>query len=173
MSESFNKKRFLSRSLILQLLVFTLLLLNIQNNPAYAAAESVYIKVKSTRLRSVAQHYAASLDTLVLGDSVQLLKRYQGWYEIKTLRGKIGYIHESAVSERKIVLTNSTGKNYGSSDSSDVVLAGKGFNQEVEKQFASQNPTLNFKAVDEIERIRVNESDLLAFVKAGGLKSDG
>ena len=59
----------------------------------------------------------------------------------------------------------------GSADAADVVLAGKGFNPAVEKEYAAGRSDLNFGAVDKMERRTVSDGELATFVKAGKLKS--
>ncbi|MEJ2069853.1 MAG: hypothetical protein P8X58_05505 [Syntrophobacterales bacterium] len=45
----------------------------------------------------------------------------------------------------------------------------KGFTPEVEASYRQKNPSLNYAQVDEVERFRVNPTQLAAFIKEGGL----
>ena len=83
--------------------------------------------------------------------------------------GKSGYLHSTAVSERKVVFksTNSVGK--GGSDK-DVILAGKGFNKEVEESYSQKKPNLNYSDVDKMERLSIGDSELASFIKDGQLE---
>lgn len=92
-----------------------------------------------------------------------------------TAHGKKGYVHASAVGE-------GAGSKEGSSffdddnkspSGDDVALAGKGFNPQVEKEYQTKNPTLNFAAVDTMEKITVPDAQLAAFAKAGQLSPKG
>ena len=58
-----------------------------------------------------------------------------------------------------------------SADTSDVVLAGKGFNREVEKEYRASDPSARFDLVDKVEReTRVSSSEVAQFRKSGGLR---
>ena len=48
-------------------------------------------------------------------------------------------------------------------------MAGKGFNKEVEEQYAVENVDLNFQAVDKMEQQVVSENELRRFVEQGRL----
>ncbi|MCO6430685.1 MAG: SH3 domain-containing protein [Deltaproteobacteria bacterium] len=137
-----------------------------------AQSESVSIKLRSARLRRSPQHWAPGSATLKLGDSLTLLEMKDGWAKVRTSSGAAGYVHETAISDKPIVLKASNRGSSGTS-SDDVVLAGKGFNKEVEREFAAQNPNASFADVNRMEAISVRESDLVAFMKAGGLKTNG
>jgi hypothetical protein len=55
---------------------------------------------------------------------------------------------------------------------SEVALAGKGFNPEVEAEY-KKNPTLNYAAVDEMETYVVVPTALSAFITQGGILEGG
>jgi hypothetical protein len=133
----------------------------------------VNVKVKTVKVRGEPKAWAAAIASLKYGDGVQAMSATDGWLKVKTGSGKVGYLHESAVTTKKIVLSGKGIAGDGSADRADVVLAGKGFNQAVEKDFAAKDSSLNFKAVDEMERIRVSDGELGAFLKAGKLGSKG
>lgn len=139
--------------------------------PAANAQTEIYIKVKSAKLKASPQFWAASTADLSYGNALTVLGSQGSWLQARSKSGRIGYIHESAVSERKIELRASGSSSYAGS-SSDVVLAGKGFNKEVEKQFAGSNPSANFREVDNMEKITVRDADVINFLKSGGLKAD-
>ena len=133
---------------------------------------TVNIKVKSTKIRSQPKMWASAVGSVKYGDSVQTLGLTDGWLKVRSA-GKVGYLHESAVTEKKVILSARSMTGDGSADRGDVVLAGKGFNQAVEKDLAAKDRSLNFKAVDEMERLKVSDSELGAFMRAGQLGSKG
>lgn len=135
------------------------------------AAETLQIKVKSARLRAAPQHWASGAGDLKLGDSVSPLESQNAWFKVRTAGGKVGYVHESALTDKKVVL-KASGANIQGGSADDVVLAGKGFNKEVERQFAAQNPTASFAEVNRMESIKIKESEIINFMKTGGLKSN-
>jgi hypothetical protein len=78
-------------------------------------------------------------------------------------------VHESAVSERRVVLNSDASFDNKAGGDQTVILAGKGFNKEVERAYSSRNRSLNFKAVDAMEKNSVSNSELLRFAKEGKL----
>lgn len=128
----------------------------------------VSVKVKSVKVRSEPKVWAPSVVALAYGDSIEALSVTDGWLTVRA-RGKQGFLHESAVSTKKIVLSGRGSVGDGTTDRADVALAGKGFNRAVEREFAGQDSTLDFRSVDAMERIKVTEGELAAFLKAGHL----
>jgi uncharacterized protein YgiM (DUF1202 family) len=131
-----------------------------------AAADEAQILVRKTNLRATPKLWAKSLGSLQYGDSVHMLGAEAGWVKVKT-KGKEGFVHASALTQRQIVLSGKAAPQTVSRD--QVVLAGKGFNSQVEKQLAAGNTHLNFAAVNEIEKMKVSPSDLAAFIRNGKL----
>ena len=77
----------------------------------------------------------------------------------------------SAVTKRSVVLGKAS-LDGSKPDARDVVMAGKGFNNEIEKQFAAAGSG-NFKAVDAMEQTRVSDAALRSFVASGKLGGQG
>jgi hypothetical protein len=168
-----NKLRRLfifSPALVRTFLFFAFLFLLAQ----YSEAENgkYYVKVRSTKLRSAPQHFAPPVSDLKLGDAVTGTEAGDGWYKVSTASKKSGYLHAATLTTAKII-TDASKKYNPTADSSDVVLAGKGFNKEVEKEFSAKNPNLNFVEVNIMDQINVRDADEIAFVKSGGLKTNG
>lgn len=151
--------------LIILIAAFLLLIPNAHADGKY------YVKVKNTKLRSAPQHFAPSLADLRLGDSVTGSDSSDEWVKVTTASKRSGYLHKATLSDVKIVTDM---RNYNASaDSSDVVLAGKGFNKEVEKSYAAKNPSMNFSEVNAMDQISISDSELISFVQSGGLKDNG
>jgi uncharacterized protein YgiM (DUF1202 family) len=152
--------------------IFAILLLPLLLVASIASAqESVYVKLKTSKLRSAPQFWASSLGDLQYGDRLTLVAPDGDWVKVKGPSGKLGYVHASVITDSKVILkTSGSGSNVSNDD---VVLAGKGFNREVEQQFAASNPAINFGQVNAVERVRVSDQEVLKFLKAGGLNSNG
>ncbi|NTW06746.1 MAG: hypothetical protein HGA29_02760, partial [Syntrophaceae bacterium] len=56
---------------------------------------------------------------------------------------------------------------------SELQLAGKGFNPEVEKEFKNRNKEISFHWVDKMEQIRIPETEKQKFAREGGLAING
>ena len=135
------------------------------------ADDTVYVQVRSSKVRSAAQLWAPAVSPVSYGDKLTKIKESGTWLEVKTAKGS-GYIPISAVTKRPVVLGKAGIGKGAAPDAKDVVMAGKGFNHEVEKQFASVG-AVNFKAVDAMEQIRVSDATLRGFVQAGKLGGQG
>jgi len=150
-------------TLSLSLSVASLLLLV---SIALAAPTPLYVKVRTTKLRAKPQQWAPAVSNLSYGDRLTLLSKEGAWKKVQFGNRK-GYIHDSALSERRIVLKAS--KSVSGGDDRDVILAGKGFNKEVEKGYAAKSG-LNYAAVNAMEKITVSDSELATFAKTGQLQ---
>jgi hypothetical protein len=135
------------------------------------SAESRYVQVRKTALRSQPSMISPSVSTLKYGDTVELLESAQdSWLRVKA-SGRSGYLHVSATTSRKVVLQQRDIRSADSVSSSDVVLAGKGFSREVERAFAAKNG-VSLAAVDSIERNSVSSVEIAQFIASGKLGSN-
>lgn len=135
---------------------------------AAAAAATVTVLVQETALRKRAQSYSPSVGTARLGQKFETSGLEAGFYKTSS-----GYLHSSAVTERKIRLGSADSVG-GSASVEEVTLAGKGFNAQVEKAYGDKNgAAVNFSAVNAMERRSVPEDELFDFLRAGGLLAEG
>jgi hypothetical protein len=148
---------------------FWILLLAAALGASAALAATITVLVQQTAVRKRPQFFAPASATAKLGDSFEAEGPSGGWYKTGA-----GYIHESAVSSKKIKLSgDSTVAGGGSATAEEVTLAGKGFNSQVEKSYGAQNKSANFAAVDAMERRSVPDSAVLEFLRKGGLLPQG
>lgn len=159
------------------LLAGMLALTSLAHRPAFGlgdqALDTVNVKVRAAKVRVEPKAWATAVTTLQYGDSIQAVSSADGWLKVRTAGGKQGYLHESAVTTKRILLSKKGVSGDGTADRADVVLAGKGFNRAVERDLAAQDSSLNFKGVDEMERLQVRDTELAAFMKAGQLGRPG
>lgn len=134
---------------------------------AAAYASTITVLVQETSLRKRAQSYAPSVGTARLGQKFESAGLESGFHKTSS-----GYIHASAVTERKVKLGSADSVG-GSASSEEVTLAGKGFNAQVEKSYGDKNGSANFAAVNAMERRSVAEGALFEFLRAGGLLEGG
>jgi hypothetical protein len=132
-----------------------------------AQAEDIYVQVKSSALRSEPKYWSSQVAPLKYGDKLKKIKESNGWYQAQSVAGAKGFIHSSAITSRRVVFANTGGTQVASS--SDVVLAGKGFNKDVEREYAAQNGNLNFRSVDAVESLKVTDLAVSEFIKVGKL----
>lgn len=138
---------------------------------AAAATESVTVIVKKTSIRRDRQFYAPALAEGRLGESYGVQAREKGWVKVDTKAGA-GWLHESAVTARKVA-AGSSGPAGGGVDDRDVASASKGFNPEVESQYRKKNPSANYAAVDRMERYEAQDAAVEAFLRDGNIKPRG
>jgi uncharacterized protein YgiM (DUF1202 family) len=146
----------------LSLLLFTGLLV---------AAETLRVRVKSTKLRSSPKFYAGSVASLQFGDSLEKIAAQGDWIQAKTATGTTGWIHSSAVTVPKFSLTaGRTAQEEATAD--EVALAGKGFNQQVEEEYRKSSD-LDYTWVDRMAQIQVTEAEMERFFREGKLGEFG
>lgn len=152
------------------LFVFALSLL-LPNSGTSAPKEAIlYVQVRNSKLRRDPEFWAPALADLTYGSVLTGLNGGpSGKMWLKAKFGTVeGFVHISAISRRKIVFDANAITRAGGIDQSSIVLAGKGFNNQVENKFkASQG--LDFSPVDEIERLGVDGSEESEFIKNGKL----
>jgi len=140
---------------------------------AQDVGDSVYVSIRQTKLKNEPYFLASSNADLKYGDSLKIVSKKGEWIKVQDRTGKNGFIHTSAISSRKIILNSDSKYSPGSKSSEDgIVLAGKGFNKEIENKYATINSNLNYAAVDRMERIKISTAELNQFVVKGKLKSN-
>ena len=147
---------------LIPLLVFAGLLL---------AAETLKVTVKSSKLRKSPKFYAGSVATVKFGDSLQKLKEQGDWIQAMTTAGVQGWIHTGAVSTPKFSLTAKRTAGTGTT-ADEVALAGKGFNEQVEKEYR-KTATLDYTWVDRMAQITIGETEMERFLREGKLGEFG
>jgi hypothetical protein len=132
---------------------------------------TVSVQVRTGQVRSTPSFLAPVVELVSYGDQVSMLQRQAGWAEVKTAKGQQGWLHESALSDKKIVLN--AGKDAARVDASgkEITLAGKGFNPETEKDFRSKHAGADFASVDRMEVIKLTPEQIQSFLQAGSLKT--
>lgn len=133
-------------------------------------AETVYVSVQSTTLRKSPQQFAARIADLSYGSPVDKISEDNDWLTVKLKSGQTGYLHVSAVNTSQPKLRTAGNAKRTFSDDTDVALAGKGFDKEVEGKFASQHANADFGGVDRMERLQLSDSELQQFVEQGRLQ---
>ncbi len=131
--------------------------------------ETVSVSVRSAQLRERASHLGPIVGDLAYADKVDVLEVQGDFYRVSSPAGE-GWLHKSAVSEQEIVLEDSSEDAERAADDDEVALAGRGFNEQVEQQYRSDQG-LSFEGVDRMESRQRNENVLREFIDAGGLRS--
>lgn len=161
------KRHFCSTSMPLLLLVAAVVL-----PLSRAWAETIFVQVESAKLRAAPQPWAKVVSDLRFGDSLTSRSTERGWIAATSAGSIEGYLHETAVTKKKLVLKSVAASLADLSVSdSDVYLAGKGFNSATEQLLAQENKTLNYAAVNEmIGTAQSVDADIESFRSAGKLE---
>lgn len=135
----------------------------------YAApkpGDVVTVRVLRAKVMKGPRYIGAVASTVSRGDQLTVREVKGLWYRVDGGAG--GWIHKSNVIESSVQLSSKPGGGVGAS-SDEVELAGRGFTPQVEEQYRSNNPSLDFSHVDAIERTDVDPEALGEFAAAGGL----
>ena len=134
------------------------------------AGGTLYVAVKTVTLKSGTGFFASNKGTLNYGDRVTVIRVDGRFVEVRsaTNTSLTGWTASANMSVRQVVAGTSS-----TATASEVAMAGKGFNQEVEQSFKNQNRTLNYADVDRVEAITIQEAALRRFLEEGRLKMGG
>lgn len=129
------------------------------------------IQIMSQHLFPRPVFYATPVAELGFGDVVTILSESDDWFEVRTASGLTGWVHSTSVTGA-VLSGGSVGSGSGEVTSDEIMLAGRGFNADMEQSYESSNPSLSFAAVDAMERIEVDPDDIYSFLVSGGLIQD-
>jgi len=136
-------------------------------------ADTLIVRIKSTPVRKEPKFYADILALLKAGDSVEKISAQNGWLKIRTDGGVIGWVHSGALEEKKFKLSAFDKSLKTQASASEVALAGKGFNKNVEESYRKKNPTINFAYVDKMLEIKIPPGKIEEFLRTGKLGEFG
>ena len=136
-------------------------------------AETVVVKIQSTVLRKEPKFYAQTLVNLRSGEKLEKLASQQGWLQVRTAAGAVGWVHGSAVDTKSFNLLAMDKSMKTQASASEVALAGKGFNKQVEESYRANHGNLSFVWVDRMIKITVPAAELEKFLKTGRLAEFG
>lgn len=137
------------------------------------SAEQMTIQIKEAQLRSQPSFLGKIEVTLSYGDRVIVLEERTDWVLVGVPNSSLqGWVHASALSTKKLKLQAGPSSTGASSD--ELVLAGKGFNAEVEARYKQENQELDYARIDRMEReFPVAPQAIRQFLTAGGLVPAG
>jgi len=107
------------------------------------------------------------------GDPLEVLVEQGPWTQVRLADGRAGWIHESALSAKRIVMQAGQQTVATGASGDELALAGKGFNSDVEAAFKAQNKTVDFTWVDRMEAMKVSPEAATAFLREGHVSAPG
>ena len=128
--------------------------------------KTMYVAVKVAELKSGTGAFASTVGTLNYGDSVTVLQTSGRFMQVRSNANSslTGWTAESNLTTRQVVAGTSS-----TASASEVAMAARGFNQEVEQEYRTQNRNLNYADVDRVEALTTNNDDLKKFLEEGHL----
>ena len=133
------------------------------------AAKEMSVQVRDGQLRNRASFLGTVTGAVAYGDRVTVNQTQAGWCEVATDAGKTGWIHESALTPKRVVLSAGANDARTGASGQEVALAGKGFSKEVEASYKSQNRNIDYTWVDWMGQQKVSNDQLVQFLKQGDL----
>lgn len=135
-----------------------------------ATATAMSVQVRKAELRESPSFLARIVSPLAYGDRVTVLSQNGAWMQVSAGAAN-GWVHSSALTPKKIVMSATTAQ--ATASSGELALAGKGFNADVEAQFKANHKDIDFMWVDKMEKIRIPVSTLESFASDGKLATQG
>ena len=126
------------------------------------------VQVRTGQLREKPSFLGKVTASVSYGDRVQVMEEGGAWLRVDTGEDQ-GWIHESALTKKRIALRSGEREAQVAATSDEIALAGKGFNAQVEAEYKAKNRNVDFSAIDRMERIKVTEQASLEFLRVGEL----
>ena len=134
-----------------------------------SAPTAMSVQVRSGQIRSAASYLGKPVAPVAYGDRLSVVRKQGEWYEVRTAAGATGWLHQSALTPKRIVLKAGATEVAATASGEELALAGKGFNAQVEADFKKKNPALDFTRIDRMEQIRVSPQESADFLREGGV----
>jgi len=152
---------------------FTFLITAVLAVFVFLLAETIVVKIKTTNVRRDPKFTSPAVAAIKAGDTVEKLEARDGWVKVKTKAGVVGWLHSTAVEAKKLDLLAMDKNMKTQASSSEIALAAKGFNKQVEDKYRAGNAAANFAAVDAMEKVKPTAAEVEAFMKEGKLGEFG
>jgi hypothetical protein len=128
--------------------------------------KTMYVSTKTAPVKTSTGFFAGTRGTLRYGDQVTVLRDQGAWVEVRTVsRTPInGWMKSAGLTTRRIT----AGSGSTSASASELALAGKGFNEDVERSYQDSSG-LDYSLIDQMESQVVSEDELYTFLMEGHL----
>ncbi|NLH42533.1 MAG: SH3 domain-containing protein [Planctomycetes bacterium] len=136
-----------------------------------AAPKMMSVQVESSKVREKPSRLSKAVGEVKYGDRVQPGALQNGWYPV-TVNGVTGWLSESALSTKKIVMSSGANDVATGASDEEVAMAGKGFNQQVEDKMKADGK-LDYTWVDKMSKFEPQEDEIVLFRAQGSLVGGG
>ena len=147
--------------------LLTALFLCVFSQPLFSTTNVfLSVQVKEAQLRSTPFFWGSVKAVLAYGDKVELVEDRGAWKMVAIRKSK-GWMHMSALTTNKIVLQAGKVDVKTGATSSELALAGKGFNAKVEAEFKRKHQDIDYTKVDKMETLAIKPAQMETFLKQG------
>jgi uncharacterized protein YgiM (DUF1202 family) len=137
-----------------------------------AYAEALRVQVQAGQVRSTPSFLGGVVASVGYGQTVDVVAKQGAWRQVQTPDGKGGWMHESALTEKRVSMQAGGATRTGASGD-ELALAGKGFNKDVEAQFKASHAEADFTWVDRMATLSASVAEIERFIAGGGLTQPG
>jgi hypothetical protein len=131
-----------------------------------SSSETVKVLSTTNAIRQECRFFAPSVAKVNYNDELTILEDKGDWHWVE-FYGVEGCIHNTAIKERKVALTDiEVSEDARPVSHNEVTLAGKGFFAEL---YEFNNPDVKFGTLESIESFEVSDEQLREFAFAGKL----
>ncbi len=137
-----------------------------------AAQDRMSVQIREGQLREQPSFLGRVVATAEYGERVSVQETRGPWRRVR-VRGEEGWIHESALTSRRVVLEPGEEDVGPAAARDELALAGKGFSEEVEQEFRVRHRDADFSWVDRMEREwDLSMDEIARFLREGGLEGE-
>ena len=138
------------------------------------AEKLMSVQVKEAQLRSIPSFLGKIVTAVSYAKQVEVSGEKGDWMDVAVPGTSAkGWMHSSALTKKTILLKAGKDELEKAASSDEIALAGKGFNEDVENAFKQGNSSVNYDAVDKMEKIVISQPDMEQFLTAGELSPEG
>lgn len=133
-------------------------------------ADPVTVQVKEAPLYEKPSAISKFLGKVPYGTQLTVVATQTGWKQVKSSLG-VGWLREQNVTTKKV--DYQSGSQTSGASATEVSLAGRGFSEEIENDYKTKNPTLDYTDVDKMEAQGIDDPKLSGFLQDGGVVPPG
>lgn len=140
---------------------------------AYAEQKVLGVQNKEGQLRSQPSFLGKIVATVGYGAAVTVIEEQGDWLKVTSAApAATGWIHVSVLTKKAVNLK--AGQDVASVGESELVIAGKGFNQQVEQEFQQKHKDIDFQWIDRmVSTFAVAPEAQQKFLQQGDLTPEG
>lgn len=128
------------------------------------------VTVQQTQARATPTFLGKIVADLAYGDRLEVVGEQESWVKVIVPGSEQeGWVHVSALTTKRILLKAGDTNVSQTASSSEVALAGKGFNEQVEARYREETQ-LDYTWVDRMEGFTISWEKIQAFLEEGDLE---